>query len=200
MSQPVVETASRVGEVVESATDRCTVQCYQLYQAPPLGTLVMTRSPAVYGVVSRISTESLYPGRPVVARGEDEETEEGIYRANPQLTRLLCTRFEATILGYAENGTVRHGLPPLPPPVHAFAHRCIDDEVRKFTQSLDFLALLLEGQPMWADEIASAMLVKAADARTDRGSFLLTAGKALAARLASDLPRLDRILRRISSR
>ena len=66
MSQPVVETASRVGEVVESATDRCTVQCYRLYQAPPLGTLVMTKSPAVYGVVSRISTESLYPGRPVV--------------------------------------------------------------------------------------------------------------------------------------
>ena len=84
--------------------------------------------------------------------------------------------------------------------MHAFAHLCIDDEVRKFTQSLDFLALLLEGQPMWADEIASAMLVKAADARTDRGSFLLTAGKALAARLASDLPRLDHILRRISPR
>ena len=198
MSQRVAQTSRRVGEVVESATDRCTVQCYQLYQAPPLGTLVMTRSPEVYGVVSRISTESLYPGRPVVARGEDEETEEDIYRSNPQLIRLLCTRFEARVLGYGQNQAVRHGLPPIPPPVHAFAHRCDEQEVREFTQNLDFLPLLLEGQPTWADEIAGALLVRAADAHPDRHDFLLTAGKALAARLSSDLPRLDGILRRIS--
>ena len=200
MSQPVVETSSRVGEVVESATDRCIVQCYQLYQAPPLGRLIMTKSPEVYGVVARISTESLYPGRPVVARGEDEETEEDIYRTNPQLSRLLCTRFETTILGHGENGVVRHGFPPLPPPIHAFAHRCSDEELCEFTQSLDFLPLLLDGQPTRADEIAAALLLKAAEAHSDRNAFLLVAGKALAARLGSDLPRLDGILRRISPR
>ena len=47
MSQPAVEGSKRVGEVVESATDRCVVQCYRLYEAPPLGTLVMTKSPEV---------------------------------------------------------------------------------------------------------------------------------------------------------
>ena len=200
MTQPMIEAASRVGEVVESATDRCTVQCYQLYEAPPLGTLVMTRSPAVYGVVARISTESLYPGRPVVARGENEETEEGIYRANPQLSRLLCTRFETTILGHGNDGMVHHGLPPLPPPVHAFAHRCTADEVREFTQDLNFLDLMLEGHSAQSDEIASAMLARASEAHPDRTDFLLQAGKALASRLACDLPRLNGILRRISPR
>ena len=198
MSQPVVEVSSRVGEVVQSATDVCTVQCYQLYQAPPLGTLAMTKSPEVYGAVSHISTESLYPGRPVVARGEDEDTEEAVYRANPQLTRLLRTRFEILILGYGVDGLVRHGFPPLPPPVHAFAHRCTDDEVREFTQSFEFLPLLLDGQPTRADEIAAALLVRSANAHSDRHVFLRTAGKALAAKLASDLPRLNRILQRIS--
>ena len=200
VSQPVVESSSRVGEVVESATDRCLVQCYKLYQAPPLGTLVMTKSPEVYGVVSHISTESLYPGRPVVARGEDEESEDGVYRTNPQLSRLLCTRFEATALGYGVDGAVRHGLPPLPPPVHAFAHHCNDDEVRRFTEALDFLPLLLDSPASRTDEIASALLLQAARRHPDSREFLLAAGKALAARLASDLPRLDGILRRISPR
>ena len=200
MSQPAVEGSRRVGEVVESATDRCVVQCYRLYEAPPLGTLVMTKSPEVYGVVSHISTESLYPGRPVVARGEEEETEDGIYRTNPQLSRLLCTRFEITVLGHGAHGAMRQGLPPVPPPVHAFAHCCSSEEVREFTGSLDFLALLLDGRPTRADEIASAMLLRAAEAHHDPQSFLLTAGKALAARLASDLPRLDGLLRRISPR
>ncbi len=200
MLQRAVETSSRVGEVVESATDRCVVQCYHLYQSPPLGTLVVTRSPTVYGVVSHISTESLYPGRPVVARGEGEETEEDVYRSNPQLGRLLCTRFETRVLGHSEDGTIRHGLPPLPPPVHAFAHQCSYDEVREFTLSLYFLPLLLEGQQARVDEVAVASLLRAAEAHPDRRGFLLAAGKALAALLASDLPRLDALLRRISPR
>lgn len=200
VSQSVVESSSRVGEVVESATDRCMVQCYRLYQAPPLGTLIITKSPEVYGVVSHISTESLYPGRPVVARGEDEESEEGVYRTNPQLSRLLCTRFEMRVLGHGPYGEIRHGLPPLPPPIHAFAHSCHKDEVRGFTERLDFLPLLLDGPPTRTDEITAAMLLQAAWTHPDRREFLLAAGKALAARLASDLPRLDGILKRISPR
>ena len=135
-----------------------------------------------------------------MARGEEEETEDGIYRTNPQLTRLLCTRFEITVLGHGALGAMRQGLPPVPPPVHAFAHRCSAEEVRQFTGSLDFLALLLDGRPSRADEITAALLLHAAEAHPDPRGFLLTVGKALAARLASDLPRLDGLLRRISPR
>ena len=195
-----MEAGSRVGEVVESATDGWVVQCYRLYEAPPLGTLVMTRSPEVYGVVARISTESLYPGRPVMARGEEEETWEGVYQTNPQLERLLCTRLRTAALGYGENEAVRQGLPPLPPPVHAFVHLCSDAEVREFTRSLDFLRLLLEGPTAGADEVGAALISRAAEAHADREEFLLRAGKGMAGQLAADLPRLNGILRRISRR
>ncbi len=64
----MVETTTRVGEVVRSATQSFTAQCYRLYESPPLGTLVKTTDPDIYGVVGHISTESLYPGRPVTPR------------------------------------------------------------------------------------------------------------------------------------
>ena len=101
----------RIGEVVESASERFVAQCYQLYQSPSLGAFVRTDAApraggefepsSIYAVVCGVSTQALDPGRPVVARGEEEATEEDVYRSNPQLMRLLCTRFEALIVGTA---------------------------------------------------------------------------------------------------
>ena len=54
-------TLERIGEVVGADTRRFTVQCYRLYEAPPLGTLVRTGNPSVYAVVSEVSTESRTP-------------------------------------------------------------------------------------------------------------------------------------------
>ena len=34
---------SRVGEVIEACTTDFVAQCYELYQSPPLGSLVKTR-------------------------------------------------------------------------------------------------------------------------------------------------------------
>ena len=83
----------RIGEVVAAASTSFVAQCYQLYAAPPLGSFVRTGSPTIYGVVYQVTTEPLDSSRPVLARGEGVETEEELYRNNPQLSRLFTTRF-----------------------------------------------------------------------------------------------------------
>ncbi len=202
----------RVGEVVESASHRFVAQCYRLYEAPPLGAFVHTEEPSdergdgevshTYAVVYRVSTQALDPGRPVIARGEDEESEEEIYRSNPQLSRLLCTRFEALVVGHGSNGTgVNHYLPPLPPRIHAFVYACTGDDTARFTRSLDFLGLLVSSVPAdqgMTDEVVAACLRRAATTTDDPTGFLLGAGKGLAVRLVGDMPRLSSILRRLS--
>ena len=102
-----------------------------------------TRTESIYAVVYGVNTRSLDPGRPVIARGEDEDTEEGIYSSNPQLGRLLCTRFDALIVGRNNADTISHRLPSLPPRIHAFVYACDPEEVGLFTSSLDFLHLLV---------------------------------------------------------
>lgn len=188
----------RVGEVVEATSTSFVAQCYRLYDAPPLGSLVRSGTPPLYAVVSRVSTGPLDASRPVLARGESAASEEEVFRENPQLERLLTSRFDALIVGHRVGEEDRHFLPPLPPRVHSFVHICCPAEVARFTSHLDLLHLLLNSGVPAVDEVVGACLRQAAAAHADPGEFLLAAGKALAGELAGDLPRLQAILRRVA--
>ena len=102
----------RIGEVVASSSASFTAQCYQLYAAPPLGSFVRTDSSSVVGVVSEVATEPLDSTRPVLARGESAATEDEVFQNNPQISRLLVTRFDAIIIGHQSDGAWRRFLPP----------------------------------------------------------------------------------------
>ena len=187
----------RVGEVVESTSTSFVAQCYQLDGAPPLGGLVRTDSPNIYGVVSQITTEPLDSARPVLARGEEASSEEEILLSNPQLARLLTSRMEVVIAGHGQGETLRQYLPPLPPKVHSFVYACSPEEIAHFTRSLDLLHLLLNSGAPHADEIVGACLRQTAAAHEPSEDFLMRACKTLAVELAGDVARLNSILRRV---
>ncbi|MEK7806294.1 MAG: hypothetical protein AAB528_01040 [Chloroflexota bacterium] len=188
----------RVGEVVEATSLSFVAQSYRLYGAPPLGAFVRTDSPSIYGVVCMVNTEPLDSGRPVLARGEAAATEDEVFRNNPQLSRLLTSRFEVLVAGFLEEDAVHQSLPPFPPRVHAFVYSCCHTEIDQFTYQLHFLHLLLNSGKPAGDEVVAACLGAAAAGRAYGREFRLRAGKALAAELAGDVPRLNAILRRLS--
>lgn len=190
--------AGRVGEVTAADSVSFAAQCYGLYNAPPLGALTRAGEPPIYGVVQRVRTEPLDPSRPVLARGQAAESVAEVYRENPQLERLLTTRFDALIVGYAEGGQERQGLPPHPPPLHSFVYRCGPGEVARFTVNLDFLRLLLNSGPPLAEEVTAACLRLAAAESPDPAAFIRRAGRALAAELAEDAARLTALMRRLA--
>ena len=192
----------KIGEVLEASTGQFVAECYELHSPPSLGILVKTSDGDVeiYGVVCNAATESIEPNRRPIARGREEATEEGIYRQNPQLSKLLRTTFDTLVLGHsvgAQRAVPLHYLPPHPSRVHSFVYLCEPDEVRRFTQSLDFLPILLGTRAGAVDEIVSACLRQASCAHDDRRTFLIKAGKELAVLLSGDLNRLNAILRRI---
>ena len=190
-------TSQRVGEVVEATSTSFVAQCYQLFDAPPLGALVRTGSPPVYAVVSGVSSGPLDASRPVLARGEAAASEEEVFRENPQLGHLLTSRFETLIVGHRDEEADRQFLPPQPPRIHSFVYSCCQAQVVRFTARLDLLRLLLNSAVPAADEVVAACLRQAAACHPDRPEFLMRAGRALAADLAGDLPRLQAILRRV---
>ena len=196
----------RVGEIVDSSSDRCVVQCYELYGSPPLGTIVrigLDLNEQIYAVVSAVSTGALDPGRPIVARGQDANTEEEIYRDNPQLSRLLATKFDTVIVGHVESGNIRHYLPPVPPKIHAFVFTCEPESIFAFTQSMAFLDNLLAATSTLpsgiADETVAGCLRIASICSDQPRNFLVDAGKVLALSLSNDASRLSVILRRLST-
>jgi hypothetical protein len=190
----------RVGEVIEASTTDFVAQCYELYQSPPLGSLVKTTDLAVelYGIVCQATTASLEPGRRPIARGKDEASEEEIYRSSPQLLKLLRTEFDALVVGHRQDDKLYHYLPPNPARIHGFVYLCSPDEVREFSQSLAFLNLLLNTHlPVSVEELVAASLRQMSQVYQDPHNFLVAAGKELAVLLGGEFNRLKAILTRI---
>jgi len=190
----------RVGEVIEASTTEFIAQCYELYQSPPLGSLVKTRDLPVdlYGIVYNATTTSLEPGRRPIARGKDETSEEEIYRSSPQLLELLRSQFSALVVGHRQGDKLHHYLPPKPARIHGFVYLCPPEEVKEFSQSFNFLTILINSHlPVSQDELIAACLRQMSQAYEDRHAFLVAAGKELAVLLGGEFNQLKAILERI---
>lgn len=194
-------TAEKIGEVIEASTTGFVAQAYVLHEAPAFGSFVHAGDGEieVIGVVANARTGSVDPGRRPVARGQDEEDEEEIYRHNPELREILRTEFAAVVVGYRDSdGSFVQRLPRRPPRLHAFVHACPTEDVAAFSDNLDFLPSLLSGSgKVPADELVAACLREASTARGGDRAFLVRAGKELANLLANDLNRLSAVLRRM---
>ena len=188
---------TRLGEVVETYTTGFVAQCYQLYGAPPLGALVKAGGPyPAYGVVHQVTTQGVDPTRRPVARGQDEATEEDVYRSNPQLSHLLRTDFQAVIVGHSAKENLRYHLPPTPPPIYAFVHICRMEEVRLVTANPAFLRPLATSSIPALEEVVAACLRYTASVQEDPQGFLTGVGKQLAAFFPGDFHRVETILQR----
>ena len=188
----------RVGEVVESTSTSFIAQCYQLDGAPGLGALVRTDSPDIYGVVGSVTTEPLDSARPVLARGEDADTEEDVIRDNPQLARLLTSRFQVLIAGHIDDGITHQYLPPRPPRVHSFVYECNSEEISLFASRLDLLRLILNSGTSHSDEIVGAFIRQVVLSHDQPSDFLASACRALAMELSTDVARLNSILQKVA--
>jgi len=192
----------RVGEVIEASTTDFVAQCYELYELPPLGSLVKTREPDAeqFGVVYQATTTSFEPGRRPIARGKDEASEEALYQANPQLMKLLRSEFGVLVVGHRESDRLHHYLPPKPARLHGFVYLCSPEEIREFSQSFGFLNILVNTHlPIASGEIIAAALRQMSRVYEDRHAFLVSAGKELAVLLSGDFSQLKTILEKIRS-
>ena len=188
---------ARAGEVTDASTNAFTAQCYEGEDPPPLGSLVTTVDGEVeiFGVVFHAATTGLDRSRPVMALGEDSETEDDLHARHPQLTQLLRTEFSAIVVGHRVAGAIAYVLPPRPARLHGFVHVAELETLRAFTRSLHFIANLVGAPVTAADHATAAFVRQALYAQDDPAEFQLAAGKELARLLARDVQRLNTLLR-----
>jgi len=190
------QTSERVGEVIEASTTQFVAQCYELYEMPPLGSLVKTGD--IYGIVAHAETTSIEPNRKPIARGKDEASEAAIYQSSPQLTKLLRSEFGVVVVGHRQGDKLYQYLPPNPARIHAFVYLCAPEEVSEFSHAFGFLNILINTSlPTPADELIAAALRQMSRAYEDSRTFLVAAGKELATLLSHDFSQLKSILGRL---
>ncbi len=135
-----------IGEIIETTSLDFLAESLTLHQPPELGELVKVNLGGecyCFGVVCYGTTASPDAGRRAVRRSEGNVMDEGVYRAHPQLERLLQTVFRVVLVGWQDGERVRQSLPPSPPPLHYAVHKATAQEVHRLTAQLSYFRLLL---------------------------------------------------------
>lgn len=188
----------QVGRIIRSSTTRFAVGCQVLRpQVPVFGSLVKVRAlgtDGIYGLIYDVRMED----DPFVRQLAAFDSLGAEYVEDQRSNRQVPIDVGVLVVGYRQGVTIHHRLPPQPPLSLDVLHACGQDELVAFTEQFDYFRLVLDNRDLPADELLAANLRYAAEARIDGGrTFLVDAGRELARMLASDLTRLDALLRRI---
>jgi hypothetical protein len=170
---------------------------------PTFGAFVRTRHGQasdidVIGLIHAISIDDDPLVRQLILANNTTAAAERDQREN----RMVPVEISVVNVGYVQADRVYHNLPPRPPLSLDTVQLCDDDTVRRFTERLDFLRLVLNTTEAPNEELLAAALLQAARTRpVDEGrDFLIAAGRRLAGLLSYDLPRLQHLLRLINPR
>ncbi|MAT07689.1 MAG: hypothetical protein ACJ0A8_04705 [Dehalococcoidia bacterium] len=188
-----------IGEVIRASSTEFETQCYELYQFPPLGSLVISDDEnPVFGIVSHSVTESLDPSRTPRPRGPGLENVKAIYEESPQLNNLLTSRFTAITVGYLKDQSIVMRLSPVPPRILSLTRICTDSELNEFSSDFDFVSRLLNSSFASSDDVLASFLNIASSLRTDPDQYLIDIGKEIASLLPGQMRRVNLILRNAS--
>jgi hypothetical protein len=191
----------QVGRVLRASIQGFVVGC-QLEQPdiPRFGSLVraegITPGSDIYGLVYNVSLEDDLFARHFVGR----DIEESVIQ-DERLNRQVPVEVSILSVGCSEGGAIRHCLPPHPPVTLDWLYQCTDEETKAFTTHLDYFRLVLAARDTPVDALLAASVRTGATARTEteRGIFLIDAGRELARLLAGDPLRLEGVLRQLQS-
>ena len=189
----------RFGEVVEASVDGIVGQCDRLFDPPPLGAIVRAGdlSIGIYGVITDSETVPLDPTRRIIARGAELESDEQVYKENPQLNRLMRTDVKIATVGYRINGELAYYLPPYPCKIHTSIHLCSTLEIQEFNQSMNYLSSLTKANTNHSEDVIAAVIKYASKEHDFPSEFVFNAAKEVALILGSDTQRLSEILKRL---
>lgn len=149
----------RLGEIIETSTTRLSVESDRLNFLPPLGSVVSARNESgqtIFCVVSFGETAGIDTTRRAIRRGSNTVRDQDVYREHPELEQILRTTFEALPVAYRDQGALRYGLPPLPPPLHYSVVEIGVVELDQLVNRLGYLSTLSE---IAADVPADALIV-----------------------------------------
>jgi hypothetical protein len=202
-----------IAEVIETSTTEFLAQCLEPEDLsfpvmPPFGSWVKSydeeTNHQIYGVVYQATTspiDSVHRAR-ALGMSLDELREQ-----QPQIFAMLKTEFRVAIVGYQPRIPGHQGLelsdriyqhlPPRPPQVHQAVYRCTVDEVVGFSETLDFLSILLQVSGVPADSLTAATIREVYQLRQLDRQWLVEAGRTVGMLLKDDYDRLRMILNQI---
>lgn len=191
-----------LGRVLRSSSATFTFGYNQPDEAPPVfGSLVRAElgDQHVYGLVYDVVVhDDPFVRQIVAAAGALTETRIQDMRQR----RQVPVEVTALAVAYRQDNNIFQRIPPRPPGALQPIFSCSQEEIRLTLADFDFFHTVLNNALCPTDELLAASLRESARCQLpgQEQDYLLRAGRELARQLATDLPRLDSILRRMAPR
>lgn len=204
LDDPQIEASipTEIGRVLRASTSGFAVGCRvgQL-SAPSFGCLVkaepISQREAIYGLIYNMNIDD----DPLVRRLVLAENPRQSVIEDQRQNRLLPIEMDVLAVGYALNGTLRHGLPPRPPlnldPVYL-----VEDpgEMKRFTERPGYLRLILRmtGSPVPVDQLLVAHIQQVYERREQDSTWAMRTIQSMIELLRSNYELLVPVLESIS--
>lgn len=159
MFKSTIENAE-IGRVLRASTAGFAIGCrVSQLSLPSFGSLVKAQPveerESIYGLIYDMHIDDDPLVRRLVLADEPRQSVIEDQRSN----RLLPIEMSVLSVGYLQNGTISHGMPPRPPLNLDPVFLCLEqDEVRQFTEKPHYLRLILRnvGGPVPVDQLLVA--------------------------------------------
>lgn len=204
LDDPQIEASipTEIGRVLRASTSGFAVGCRvgQL-SAPSFGCLVkaepISQREAIYGLIYNMNIDD----DPLVRRLVLAENPRQSVIEDQRQNRLLPIEMDVLAVGYALNGTLRHGLPPRPPlnldPVYL-----VEDpgEMKRFTERPGYLRLILRmtGSPVPVDQLLVAHIQQVYERRAQDSTWAIRTIQSMIELLRSNYELLVPVLESMS--
>ncbi|MGD2184085.1 HAS-barrel domain-containing protein [Lusitaniella coriacea] len=200
-----------IAEVIETATTEFLAQCLEpedlsFPAMPPFGSWVKAMDEEsgnkVFAIVTHVTTapiDSVHRARALgLSLAELREQQ-------PQIFAMLKTEFRAVIVGFETPAPNQNGnpptqgqifqyLPPRPPQIHQAVYRCEPSEIITFSDTLDFLRILLNVKGVPMEALTAAAVREIYQLRNRDRQWLVQTGRTLSILLKDDYDCLRYIL------
>ena len=189
-----------IGEIIEVSSRSAIAQSYELYDCPPIGSVVKCGDDTedIYGVITNIETRSIDPGRSPNPKGPGFAEVNELYKSNPEITHLMKTEFNIVFLGYKHENTTTISIPPTPPRIFSFISTLPEDEMINIFSDEGLVKFIVNSNMELKDDVIIMIISKYLNSKKTKTEEIGSFTSQLVGALPDQITRITNIIQNLN--
>ena len=189
-----------IGEIIEVSSRSAIAQSYELYDCPPIGSVVKCGDDAedIYGVITNIETRSIYPGRRPNPKGPGFAEVNELYKSNPEITHLMKTEFNIVFLGYKSENATTISIPPTPPRIFSFVSTLPEEEMINIFSDEGLVKFIVNSNMELKDDVIIMIISKYLNSKKTKTEEIGSFTSQLVGALPDQITRITNIIQNLN--
>jgi len=189
-----------IGEIIEVSSRSAIAQSYELYDCPPIGSVVKCGddSEDIYGVITNIETRSIDPGRRPNPKGPGFAEVNELYKSNPEITHLMKTEFNIVFLGYKNENVTTISIPPTPPRIFSFVSTLPEEEMINIFSDEGLVKFIVNSNMELKDDVIIMIISKYLNSKKTKTEEIGSFTSQLVGALPDQITRITNIIQNLN--